>query len=51
MSPPSASGRARNIHGVDEYVELDSIVAGARTLARFLADWYQPGSLATGAPS
>ncbi len=31
---------ARNIHGVDEAVELRSIVDGARTLARFIADWY-----------
>ncbi len=42
---------ARNIHGIDEHVDLQSIVAGARTLARFVAEWYQPGSLATGAPS
>jgi acetylornithine deacetylase len=38
--------RARNIHGVDEAVELDSIVAGARTLARFLASYYAHGGLA-----
>jgi acetylornithine deacetylase len=31
---------ARNIHGTDEAVELASIVAGARTLARFMAEWY-----------
>jgi len=31
---------AYDIHGVDESVELPSIVAGAKTLARFLADWY-----------
>jgi acetylornithine deacetylase len=31
---------ARNIHGVDEAVELGSIVGGARTLARFIASWY-----------
>jgi acetylornithine deacetylase len=31
---------ARNIHGVDEAVELRSIVDGARTLARFIAGWY-----------
>jgi acetylornithine deacetylase len=31
--------RARNIHGRDEAVELASIVAGARTLARFLPAW------------
>jgi acetylornithine deacetylase len=28
--------RGANLHGVDEYVELDSIVDAARTLARFL---------------
>jgi len=27
------------IHGIDEAVELSSIVAGARTLARFLISW------------
>ena len=37
--------RARNIHGTDEAVELDSIVAGARTLARFLASYYEGGGL------
>jgi acetylornithine deacetylase len=31
---------AHDIHGIDESVELRSIVDGARTLARFLADWY-----------
>ena len=31
--------RTRNLHGVDEAVELDSIVQGARTLTRFFADW------------
>ena len=31
---------ARNIHGVDEAVELQTIVGGARTLARFIASWY-----------
>jgi len=31
---------AHDIHGIDESVELSSIVAGARTLARFVADWY-----------
>jgi acetylornithine deacetylase len=40
--------RARNIHGVDEGVELDSIVAGARTLARFLAGYYAGGGLPIG---
>jgi acetylornithine deacetylase len=28
--------RARDIHGIDEAVELTSIVAGARTLTRFI---------------
>lgn len=32
--------RARQIHGIDECVELDSIVDGARTLARFVAGWF-----------
>ena len=31
--------RTRNMHGVDEAVELASIAEGARTLSRFLADW------------
>ena len=31
---------AHDIHGLNESVELDSIVAGARTLARFVIDWY-----------
>ena len=31
---------AHDIHGIDESVELSSIVAGARTLARFVAGWY-----------
>lgn len=31
---------AHDIHGIDESVELSSIVAGARTLARFIADWF-----------
>jgi acetylornithine deacetylase len=39
--------RARNIHGVDEAVELASIVAGARTLTRFIAAFLS----GTGAPS
>jgi acetylornithine deacetylase len=42
--------RTRNIHGPDEAVELDSIVAGARTLARFLAGYYAAGGLAEGSP-
>jgi acetylornithine deacetylase len=37
--------RTRNIHGTDEAVELASIVAGARTLARFLASYYADGGL------
>ncbi len=35
---------AHDIHGIDESVELSSIVAGARTLARFIADWYAGGA-------
>ena len=31
---------AADIHGIDESVDLDSIVAGAKTLARFIATWY-----------
>lgn len=31
--------RTRDIHGIDESVELASIVDGARTLARFLVRW------------
>ena len=31
---------AHDIHGIDESVELPSIVEGARTLARFIADWF-----------
>jgi acetylornithine deacetylase len=31
--------RTRGMHGVDEAVELDSIIAGARVLARFMAGW------------
>lgn len=38
---------AEDIHGVDESVDLDSVVAGARTLARFIAEWYRPGSVLT----
>jgi acetylornithine deacetylase len=33
--------RVRNIHGVDEAVELASIVAGARTLTRFIPAFMQ----------
>ena len=28
-----------NIHNVDEFVELDSIITGAKTLALFVLDW------------
>jgi acetylornithine deacetylase len=31
---------AHDIHGIDESVELSSVVAGARTLARFIANWF-----------
>jgi acetylornithine deacetylase len=31
---------AHDIHGIDESVELDSIVDGAKTLARFINDWF-----------
>lgn len=30
----------RNIHGLDEGVELESITQGARTLARFITAWF-----------
>jgi acetylornithine deacetylase len=36
--------RTRGMHGIDEAVELDSIVAGARVLARFMAGWLQAPS-------
>ena len=32
--------RARNIHGIDEAVEVDSIVTGARVLTRFFARYF-----------
>ncbi len=32
---------AANIHGIDESVEIASIPAGARTLGRFIADWFE----------
>jgi acetylornithine deacetylase len=35
--------RSRNIHGADEGVELASIVAGARTMARFIAGFLASG--------
>jgi len=36
--------RVRNIHGIDEAVELESIVTGARVLARLLARFYEGGA-------
>jgi acetylornithine deacetylase len=33
--------RAVDIHGIDEHVELQSIVDGAKTLARFIVDYYR----------
>jgi len=36
---------ARNIHAADEAVEVASIVAGARTLARFIAGYFADGGL------
>jgi acetylornithine deacetylase len=38
--------RSRNIHGTDEAVELASIVAGARVLARFMAGFFAAGAAA-----
>jgi acetylornithine deacetylase len=38
----------RNIHAADEAVELASITAGARTLARFIAAYYAGGGLRHG---
>jgi len=39
--PAVACGpRSRNSHAVDEAVELASIVAGARTLARFIVGFF-----------
>ncbi len=32
--------RAVDIHGIDEHVELQSIVDGAKTLARFIVDYF-----------
>lgn len=40
---------ARNIHAADEAVELASIERGARTLARFIADYFVAGGLVEGA--
>ena len=31
--------RGGNIHNANEYVELDSIIAGAKTLALFILEW------------
>ncbi len=31
---------ARNIHGIDESVDLPTIRDGARVLGRFLHDWF-----------
>src|SRR3954468_7697465 len=40
--------RTRGMHGIDEGVELESIVSGARVLARFMATWLeQPKAQAT----
>jgi len=39
---------ARNIHAVDEAVELASIVRGAQTLARFIAGFFAAGGLPGG---
>ncbi len=36
--------KAHNIHGIDESVDLSSIVAGARTLARFIYAYYAHGA-------
>jgi acetylornithine deacetylase len=33
--------RVRGMHGIDEAVELASIVDGARALARFMASWLE----------
>ena len=37
--------KARNIHAVDEAVELAGIVRGAQTLARFIARFFAAGGL------
>ena len=34
--------RSRALHAAEEAVELDSIIQGARTLARFMAEWLGP---------
>ena len=33
--------RVRNIHGIDEAVEVESIVTGARVLTRFIARYFE----------
>jgi acetylornithine deacetylase len=49
-TPALAYGpRARNIHAVDEAVELASIVRGAQTVARFIARFFSGGGLPGGA--
>ena len=35
--------RVENMHGVDERVDLDSVVEGAAVLARFMTDWFRAG--------
>jgi acetylornithine deacetylase len=37
--------RSRNIHAIDEAVELASIVSGARTMARFIAGFFAEGGV------
>jgi acetylornithine deacetylase len=44
-SADRAVNPVRNIHGTDEAVELASIVAGARTLARLIAGFFAAGGL------
>ena len=34
--------RGHNLHGIDEYVEIDSIAAAAQTLARFILMRFDP---------
>jgi acetylornithine deacetylase/succinyl-diaminopimelate desuccinylase-like protein len=36
----------RGMHAMDEAVELQSIVDGARTLARFMTGWLESGGAA-----
>ena len=49
MRDPPDPPALRNIHAVGEAVELASIVAGARTLARFLTSYYAAGGWPAGA--